>query len=164
VTYSPQTPQEQLLPPIYTQSHFAPIAGLGFAIEATRLRRTSPRKYNIDLPRPVREVKGIDYNETYAPVSKLTTFRMLLASAAKFGWKVDHMGVVTAFLNPKIDRDNIYMTLPAGIDWIDPRLKLHIEVRFLLDLGFDIRLQLKLLLRFRLRHHFVDAVVVRLVV
>jgi hypothetical protein len=27
-----------------------------------------------------------------------------------------------AFLNPKIDRDNIYMKLPVGIDWIDPRL------------------------------------------
>jgi len=28
------------------------------------------------------------------------------------------MDVVTAFLNPKIDRDNIYMEMPIGIDWL----------------------------------------------
>jgi hypothetical protein len=64
--------------------------------------------------------EGIDYDETYAPVSKMATFRLLLAMAAQYGWDVDHMDVVTAFLNPKIDRDNIYMTLPLGIDWLDP--------------------------------------------
>jgi hypothetical protein len=41
---------------------------------------------------------------------------MMMAMAAKNGWTVDHMDVVTAFLNPKIDRDNIYMGLPPGID------------------------------------------------
>ena len=46
---------------------------------------------------------GIDYDETYTPVSKLATFRLLLALAAQHGWNVDHMDVVTAFLNPKID-------------------------------------------------------------
>jgi len=51
--------------------------------------------------------EGINYDETYAPVSKLATFRLLLALAAQYGWDVDHMDVVTAFLNPKIDRDNI---------------------------------------------------------
>ena len=30
------------------------------------------------------------------------------------------MDVVTAFLNPKIDRDNIYMEMPLGIDWLAP--------------------------------------------
>jgi len=62
---------------------------------------------------------GIDYDETYAPVSKLTTFRLLLALAAQHGWNVDHMDVVTAFLNPKIDRDNICMSLPPGIEWLE---------------------------------------------
>jgi len=62
---------------------------------------------------------GIDYDETYAPVSKLATFRILLALAAQHGWNVDHMDVVTAFLNPKIDRDNIRMSLPPGIEWLE---------------------------------------------
>jgi hypothetical protein len=32
------------------------------------------------------------------------------------------MDVVSAFLNPEIDRDNVYMALPEGINWIDPRI------------------------------------------
>jgi hypothetical protein len=62
--------------------------------------------------------EGIDYNETYAPVSKMATFRLVLALAAQYGWDVDHMDVVTAFLNPKIDRDNIHMEMPLGMDWL----------------------------------------------
>jgi len=62
--------------------------------------------------------EGIDYDETYAPVSKMATFRLILAIAAQYGWDVDHIDVVTAFLNPKIDRDNIYMEMLLGIDWL----------------------------------------------
>jgi len=62
--------------------------------------------------------EGIDYDETYAPVSKMATFRLILALAAQYGWNVDHMDVVTAFLNPTIDRDKIYMEMPLGIDWL----------------------------------------------
>jgi len=36
----------------------------------------------------------------------------------QYGWVVDHMDMVTAFLNPQIDRDNIYMEMPLGIDWL----------------------------------------------
>jgi hypothetical protein len=41
-----------------------------------------------------------DYGETYAPVGKLTTFRILISLAAREGWIIDHLDVVTAFLNP----------------------------------------------------------------
>jgi hypothetical protein len=40
--------------------------------------------------------------------------------AAKKQWKLDHIDMVSAFLNPEIGRDNVYMALPEGIDWIDP--------------------------------------------
>jgi len=62
--------------------------------------------------------EGIDYNETYAPVSKMATFRLILVLATQYGRDVDHMDVVTAFLNPRIDRDNIHMEMPLGIDWL----------------------------------------------
>jgi len=62
--------------------------------------------------------EGINCDETYAPVSKMATFRLILALAAQYGWDVDHMDVVTAFLNPRIDRDNIYMKMSLGIDWL----------------------------------------------
>jgi len=64
--------------------------------------------------------EGIDYEEAYTPVSKLTTVRLLLALSVQHGWNVDHMDVVTTFLNPKIDRDNIHMATPIGIEWLEP--------------------------------------------
>jgi len=62
--------------------------------------------------------EDIDYDETYTPVSKMATFRLILALAAQYGWDIDHMDVVMAFLNPRIDRDNIYMGMLLGIDWL----------------------------------------------
>ena len=49
------------------------------------------------------QVKGPDLNETYAPISKFTTLRYLLSFAAQNGWKLDHLNVITMFLNPEID-------------------------------------------------------------
>jgi len=55
-----------------------------------------------------------DFGETYAPVGKLTTFRYLISLIRRYGWNMDHLDVVTAFLNPEIDDDDIYITLPEG--------------------------------------------------
>jgi hypothetical protein len=62
------------------------------------------------------QVPGIDFGETDAPVSKLATLRLLLSIAAEEGWDIDHMDVVTAFLNPEIDNKEIYMAMPEGIE------------------------------------------------
>jgi len=62
--------------------------------------------------------EGIDYDETDALVSKMARFRLVLALATQYGWDVNHMDVVMAFLNPKIDHDIIYMEMPLGIDWL----------------------------------------------
>jgi len=55
-----------------------------------------------------------DFGETYAPVGKLITFRYLTSLIGKYGttWNMDHLDVVTTFLNPEIDDDDIYITLP----------------------------------------------------
>jgi hypothetical protein len=75
------------------------------------------------------QIKDKDYDETYAPVSTLTTFRMMMACAARFDWQVDDMDVVTAFLNPEIDKDNVYMVLPKELEWINQRLAETTTVR-----------------------------------
>jgi len=62
--------------------------------------------------------ESIDYDEIYVPVSKMATFRLILVLAAQYGWDVDHMDVVMAFLNLRIDQDNIYMEMPPGIEWL----------------------------------------------
>jgi hypothetical protein len=64
------------------------------------------------------QVKGIDFDETYTPVvGKLTTLRYLLSFMAQNTWNSDHLDVVTAFLNPEIDKV-IFAELPEGIDWL----------------------------------------------
>jgi len=62
----------------------------------------------------IKGYKQTDFGETYAPVGKLTTFWYLISLIGRYGWNRDHLDVVTAFLNPEIDDDDIYMTLPEG--------------------------------------------------
>jgi len=62
----------------------------------------------------IKGYKQTDFGETYAPVGKLTTFQYLISLVGKHGWKIDHLDVVTAFLNPEVNDNDIYMTLPEG--------------------------------------------------
>jgi len=64
------------------------------------------------------QIRGVDFDETYAPVGKLITLRYLLSFAAQNSYKIDHLDVVTAFLNPEIDTE-VYMQLPEGIEWLE---------------------------------------------
>ena len=50
--------------------------------------------------RKFEQVAGMDFGETFAPVSKLTTFQLLMSLAARHKWRVNNVDVVTAFLNP----------------------------------------------------------------
>ncbi|TPX52369.1 DNA-directed DNA polymerase, partial [Powellomyces hirtus] len=56
---------------------------------------------------------GIDYNETYAPVAKIATQRVLLTLAASLSLKCHQMDVVTAFLN-RIITEMILIYAPEG--------------------------------------------------
>lgn len=55
-----------------------------------------------------------DYDETFAPVARITTFRLIMAFANQNDLLVHHMDVKTAFLNG-ILKENIYMQVPEGI-------------------------------------------------
>ena len=45
------------------------------------------------------QIFGVDFSETFAPVARLDTIRLLLAVAAQKGWKVFQLDVKSVFLN-----------------------------------------------------------------
>ena len=57
--------------------------------------------------------KGIDYFDTYSPVSRITTIRILIALASIHNLVVHQMDVKTTFLNGDLDEE-IYMEQPEG--------------------------------------------------
>ena len=59
------------------------------------------------------QIYGIDYLDTYAPVVKLASIRILLAIAAIFDLEIHQMDVVTAFLAGDLEEE-IYMEQPEG--------------------------------------------------
>jgi hypothetical protein len=59
------------------------------------------------------QTKGIDYAETFAPVAKLNTLRMLIALATKYHWKLHQLDVKSAFLNGEL-KEEVYLTQPEG--------------------------------------------------
>ena len=56
---------------------------------------------------------GIDYNETFSPVSRVTSIGTLLAIVNQLNLELHQMGVSTVFLNGKL-REEIYMRQPEG--------------------------------------------------
>jgi hypothetical protein len=63
----------------------------------------------IDLcPRVTPKKEGEDFFDTYSPVARLTTIRVLLSLAASHGLLVHQMDVKTTFLNGELEEE-IYM-------------------------------------------------------
>lgn len=57
--------------------------------------------------------KGVDFDEVFAPVTRLEIARLLLALAAKDSWEVHHLDVKTAFLNGEISEE-VYVAQLEG--------------------------------------------------
>ncbi|GJU89678.1 zinc finger, CCHC-type containing protein [Tanacetum coccineum] len=60
-----------------------------------------------------RQKEGIDYFDTYAPVARITTIRLLLALVAIHNLVIHQLDVKTSFLNGDLDKE-VYMKQPEG--------------------------------------------------
>ena len=79
------------------------------------------RRYKARLVvRGFEQREGIDFEETFAPVEKFTTVRIMLALATHFDWVVKQMDVKTAFLYPEIEQE-VYIKMPEGYKLFYPK-------------------------------------------
>ena len=60
-----------------------------------------------------RQKEGLDYFDTYSPVTRITSIRLLIALATVYDLQIHQMDVKTAFLNGELEEE-IYMEQPEG--------------------------------------------------
>ena len=58
---------------------------------------------------------GFDFHETFSPVFKPVTIRIILTLALSHGWKLFQLDVNNAFLNRSLE-ETVFMTQPPGFE------------------------------------------------
>ncbi|PNY11358.1 gag-pol polyprotein, partial [Trifolium pratense] len=69
------------------------------------------------------QIEGVDFDETFAPVARLESIRLLLGVACILKFKLFQMDVKSAFLNGYLNEE-VYVEQPKG--FVDPNLPDHV--------------------------------------
>ena len=59
------------------------------------------------------QTAGIDFNETFSPVIKPCTIRVIFTLAASYGWDIQQLDINNAFLNGDL-QEEVFMSQPEG--------------------------------------------------
>uniref|UniRef100_A0AAV1TLF5 Integrase catalytic domain-containing protein n=1 Tax=Peronospora matthiolae TaxID=2874970 RepID=A0AAV1TLF5_9STRA len=90
--------------------------GTKWVFKIKRKADGSIEKYKARLvAKGFRQKYGIDYTETYSPVVKHVTLRMVIAISKHFGWPIDQLDVVTAFLYG-VMKEQVFCVIPEGVE------------------------------------------------
>jgi hypothetical protein len=93
------------------------IVGSRFTFKIKRNKNGEVAKYKARLvAQGFSQEYGTDYKETFAPVAKMASLRILLAIAVKFDLLIEQVDAITAFLQSELDEE-IYMKVPEGITY-----------------------------------------------
>lgn len=60
-----------------------------------------------------KQKEGLDFIDTYSPVTRIASIRLLIALAAIYNLEIHQMNVKTAFLNGDLEEE-IYVDQPEG--------------------------------------------------
>jgi Reverse transcriptase (RNA-dependent DNA polymerase) len=92
----------------------APVVGCRWVFDLKLNVDGSIKRYKARLvARGFSQTEGVDYFETFAPVTSMTNVRLLLALAAINDWDTKQLDIETAYLNAKVKED-IYMKQIPG--------------------------------------------------
>ena len=59
------------------------------------------------------QIPGVDYDETFSPVTRFESLRLLLVLATLEDWEIHQLDIKSVFLNGMLDKE-IYMEQPQG--------------------------------------------------
>ncbi|CAL0299836.1 unnamed protein product [Lupinus luteus] len=72
------------------------------------------------------QTEGVDFLETFSPVIKMTTIRVILSMASAYKWHIHQLDINTAFLHGEL-KERVYMRVPFGVHVEDHKLVCKLE-------------------------------------